>query len=222
MHGRHLVETTSKKNLVLSVAQNPPFWNHCHFLRDRIAAGALGQIESISINWLGNALGVLGIEDLPQRMPGVVKPTLFRSSPNENGGGFLIDGGFHLLCELLWCTQLRIESVTAQMDQSAFDLRAAMTLSNGAMATLSQAADSRVRDKRHRSLYFGSEAMAEVTGVPFEVVLRNGGAGDGQVIARAREQDLPAAPTPVGDFIDCVRGNERAPLWDNDLAIHVV
>ena len=58
MHGRHLVETTSKKNLVLSVAQNPPYWNHCHFLRDRIAAGALGQIESISINWLGNALGV--------------------------------------------------------------------------------------------------------------------------------------------------------------------
>ena len=158
-------------------------------------------------------------------MPGVVRPTLFRSSPHENGGGFLIDGGSHLLCELLWYTQSRIEFVTAQMDQAAFDLRAVLTMTrgNGVMATLSQAADSRVRDKRRCSLYFGSEAMAEITGVPFEVLLRKGVAGDGQVIESAREQNLPPAPTPVGDFIDCVReGNERAPLLDNDLAIHIV
>ena len=95
------LQMASRKQLVLSGAQNPPYWNHCHFLRDRIAAGALGEIESVSINWLGNALGVLGVEDLPQRMPGVVRPTLFRSSPHENGGGFLIDSGSHLLCELL-------------------------------------------------------------------------------------------------------------------------
>ena len=89
--GRRLVALAQEKSLVLSVAQNPLYWNHCHFLRGRIAAGALCEIEAVSINWLGNALGVLGIEDLPEHMPGVVKPTLFRSSAHENGGGFLID-----------------------------------------------------------------------------------------------------------------------------------
>lgn len=223
--GHRLVEMAREKSLVLSVAQNPPYWNHCHFLRERIAAGALGEIEAVSINWLGNALGVLGVEDLPQRMPGVVKPTLFRSNLHENGGGFLIDGGSHLLCELLWCTRLRIESVSAQMDDAEFDLRAALTLSlsNGAMATLSQSADSQVRDKRHRSLYFGSAATAEVTGVPFEVQLRSAGAaGKPTSVEPVHEQDLPPAPTPVGDFVDCVRGDREAPLLDNDLAVHIV
>ncbi len=223
--GRRLVALARERSLVLSVAQNPPYWNHCHFLRERIAAGALGEIEAVSINWLGNALGVLGVEDLPQHMPGVVKPTLFRSSAHENGGGFLIDGGSHLLCELLWCTQLRVESVTAQMDDSGFDLRSALTLSlnNGAMATLSQSADSLVRDKRHRSLYFGSTATAEVIGVPFEVRINSaGGPGRPTSVEVVHENDLPPAPTPVSDFIDCVRGRAEAPLLDNTLAVHIV
>ena len=67
------------------------------------------------------------------------------------------------------------------MDDSGFDLRAALTLSlnNGTMATLLQSADSLVRDKRHRSLYFGSTAAAKVIGMPFEVRLcSSGGPGD--------------------------------------------
>jgi predicted dehydrogenase len=210
------------KHLVLSVAQNPPYWSHCRFLREKIASGTLGEIEAVSINWLGNALGALGLEDLPQQMPGVVKPTLFRRSVHENGGGFLIDGGSHLLCELLWCTQLRVESVTAQMDDSGFDLRAALTLSlsNGALATLSQAANSHVRDKRHRSLYFGAAATAQVTGVPFEVEIQAPQADS--AIESVHERDLPEAPTPVGDFIECVRGGCKEPELDNDLSVHIV
>jgi predicted dehydrogenase len=94
--GRELVALASQKNLALIVAQNPPYWNHCRHLREQFRNGILGELEAATINWVGNALGVLGLEPLPAHMPGVVAPTLYRASAEQNGGGS------HLICELLW------------------------------------------------------------------------------------------------------------------------
>ena len=133
--GRRLVALAGKTGRALVVAQNPPYWSHCRYLRDRLRRGDLGEIEGVSINWVGNALGVLGLEPLPDSLPGVVKPTLFRGDAAQNGGGFLVDGGSHLLCELLWCTGLRVAEVSAHMDNPDWDLRVALalTLENGAL-----------------------------------------------------------------------------------------
>ena len=141
--GRRLVAMAGKTGRALVVAQNPPYWSHCRYLRDRLRRGDLGEIEGVSINWVGNALGVLGLEPLPDSLPGVVKPTLFRGDAAQNGGGFLVDGGSHLLCELLWCTGLRVAEVSAHMDTPDWDLRVALalTLENGGLATLSNTAD---------------------------------------------------------------------------------
>ena len=216
--GRQLVALSAATGRALVVAQNPPYWSHCRFLRNRLRHGDLGEIEGVSINWVGNALGVLGLEPLPDSLPGVVKPTLFRGDAAQNGGGFLIDGGSHLLCELLWCTGLRVVEVSAHMDNPDWDLRAALplTLENGALATLSNTADSAVRDKRHHSLYYGSAGTAVIRGFPFEVTVDAGGRTEHVV-----EAQLPPPPTPVDNLVDCARGR-GLPELDGETAVHII
>ena len=216
--GRALVALADEKGLALVVAQNPPYWSHCRYLRDKIQQGALGEIEGAAIHWVGNARGVLGLEPLPDDMPGVVKPTLYRANAAQNGGGFLIDGGSHLICELLWCTGRRVISVAAQMDDAGFDVRCALALhlDNGAYATVSQCADSQIRAKRQHSLYYGSAGTAVMRGFPFWVELECG-----QVVERFGEEELQEPPSPVGDFIDCALGRS-APEIEGETAVHVV
>ena len=111
--GFALTRLARERQLPLVVAQNPPYWSHCHFLREQFRNGYIGELESASLSFLSNSQGVFGAEPLANDIPGVVKPTLFRSEPAQNGGGSLIDGGTHYLCELLWCTDLRVCEVTA-------------------------------------------------------------------------------------------------------------
>lgn len=166
--------------------------------------------------YLSKAL--LGLEALPANMPGVVPPTLFRQNPQENGGGFLVDGGSHLICELIWCSGLRVQEVTAQMDNVAWDVRAVLTLGleNGALATLSNLADSAIRDKRQHSLYYGSSGTAIVRGFPARIVLET----DGQT-QNIHEQELPAPPSPVGNLVDYMLGQGQ-PEISGQTAVHVV
>lgn len=216
--GRELVELAAAKNLTLIVAQNPPYWSHCRYLKEQIQHGRLGEIEAAQIHWVGNAKAVLGLEELPADMPGVVQPTLFRQDPAQNGGGFLVDGGSHLLCELLWCTCLKVVEVTAQMDDAEWDVRAVLTLllSNGALATLSNIADSNIRDKRQHSLYYGANGTAAMRGFPGHVAIE--AAGDSEQV---HEKDLPEPPSPAGNFVDCAQGHGSAEIT-GETAVHIV
>jgi predicted dehydrogenase len=217
-HGRELVTLATALDLVLLVAQNPPYWNHCQRLQQIIAGDGIGALEAVSISWVGNAMGVLGREPLPEDLPGVVPPTLFRGDSDANGGGFLTDGGSHLLTELVWCTARRVTEVTCLMDDANADMRAvlSMRLDNGATATLSNTADSEVRAKRHHSLYFGATGTAEIHGVPFSISLDAKG-----VQETIGEADLPPAPTPVQDFVQAVRGHGPLQI-DGETALHIV
>lgn len=217
--GRQLVELAASKGRVLVVGQNPPYWSHCRYLREQIEAGALGEIEAAHIHWVSDARGVLGLEPLPDDLPGVVHPTLFRGDPAQNGGGFFVDGGSHLICELLWCTGLKAVEVTAQMDNPEWDLRTALTLrlDNDALATLSMRADSNIFDKRQLSLYYGTAGTAAFRGFPFEVTLER---PEGAPV-RLGEKELPAPPSPVGNFIDCILDRGR-PELDGSTAVHIV
>jgi predicted dehydrogenase len=217
-HGRELLQLATARDLVLLVAQNPPYWSHCHHLRNAIGSSQIGTLESISISWVGNALGVLGREPLPDDLPGVVPPTLFRSDRDTPGDGFLADGGSHLLTELVWCTGHRVVEVVCLMDDAAGDMRAAlsMRLDNGAMVNLSNTADSQVRSKRQHSLYVGSTGVAELRGVPFQLSISN--AVGHQSWA---ESDLPAVASPVQDFVGAIRGTNQLQM-DGETALHVV
>jgi len=217
LHYEHTMAALDAGLHVLLVAQNPPYWRHAARLRQAFDEGDLGDLESAAICWAGNALGVLGRELLPDDLPGVVPPTLFRSDAVTQGG-FLVDGGSHLLCELLWCTRQRVVAVTAQMDDVQADIRAVLTLqlANGAFASLVQTADSQLRRKRQHSVYYGSRGTATVTGFPFSLQLDSP-----SVQANWTEEELPDVPTPVQDLINAMQGHGPVRI-DGDTAVHVV
>ncbi|MDP6503770.1 MAG: Gfo/Idh/MocA family oxidoreductase [Planctomycetota bacterium] len=217
--GRDLVQKAQEKNKVLLVAQNPPYWIHCRFLRQLVEAGVLGEIESAQINWMGDAQAVFGAKPLPDKLPGVVPPTNFRRDPSLNGGGYFVDGGSHLICELLWSTGLKAVEATAIMDDAEWDLRCALSLrlDNGALANISAAANSAIFTKRQRSHYFGSKATLSFHGFPFDVFFQL----DGEESSHVPDDKLPPAPNPVGNWIDCIKSGID-PELDGETAVHIV
>jgi predicted dehydrogenase len=97
----------------------------------------------------------------------------------------------------------------AVMDDPLCDMRAtvAVTMENGAVATISFVGDSRYPARRVRNLYFGSGATALVEGLPFAVtVVPSGGSG-----TTVHEKEMPAVPGPAACFIDAIRNRVELP-----------
>src|SRR5262249_25340616 len=88
-----LAARARERSRVLAVAVTPPFWAHCHALRGWVAAGRIGEIEVVDLRWLGSVEGLYGHSPLPEKLPGVVRPSLFRGDPELAGGGRLMDAG---------------------------------------------------------------------------------------------------------------------------------
>jgi predicted dehydrogenase len=199
---RDLAALSREKGRVLLVAHNPPHWPHCHLLRQALRSEAFGDLESASISWTGNIEAVFGKTPLPKEMPGVVPPTLYRGDPALNGGGGFMDGGPHLVCELLWATGLRARSVVAAMDNPVTDRRATVTvaLENGAQATICYVGDTSHPGRRVRNVYSGSRATLLVEGQPFSLTTLRPGEAPSTVL----EKDMPPVPGPVENFIDAV------------------
>ena len=216
--GAELMRLAKDRQLPLVIAQNPPYWNHCHFLREQFISGFMGELESASLSFVGNSQGVFGAEPLPNDMPGVVKPTLFRRERKQNGGGSLIDGGSHYLCELVWCTGLRATQVSAQTNNNQIESRTALalTMENGAFVSFLFVSDSHVHTKRQHGQYYGSQATAMVTGVPFSVTL----SADGST-KTVDGTDLPPAPTPVGDLVAAMQSKATGAM-NSEIAVHIV
>ena len=181
------------------VAFNPPYWRHTAAMRAGIAAGRLGELESVDIRISVSAAAVFGKAPMPEAMPGVVRPTLFRADPAANGGGNLMDGGGHLFSELLWVTGRAPVSVSALMDRTPDDMRAAILvrLEGNLLATITAVADSTYAARRIRSTYDGSLGSATSTGLPFQITWRTE-----QGEETLAENDLPEISTPVSDWLD--------------------
>lgn len=205
---RELRDLAAERGLMLGVAFNPPFWAHCHRIRGAIQAGRIGQIEAADLFWTGNAAYVFGEAPKPADLPGVVPPTMYRADPQLCGGGYLIDGGSHLVSELLWTTGLRAVRVTCLMDRLPSDRRAtlALVLENGAQATISCVGDS-AHDRRVRNTFAGSAGTITVEGAAFETTIHEA-QGEPETF---REGDLPSIAGPVANFVDAIRG--RGPLF---------
>ncbi|BDI33217.1 oxidoreductase [Capsulimonas corticalis] len=183
----------------LVVAFNPPYWRHTNALRAGIAAGRVGDLESVDIRISVSAAAVFGKAPMPETMPGVVRPTLFRADPAANGGGNLMDGGGHLFSELLWVTGRAPLAVSALMDTTPDDMRAVLLvrLEGNLLATITAVADSAYQTRRIRSTYDGSQGTAIATGLPYQIVWRTE-QGDETL----PESNLPDIATPVSDWLD--------------------
>jgi len=202
--GRELVALAEERGLPLLVALNPPYWRHCHALRERIQSGAVGEIEAADLRWTSNVEGVFGRVALPDSLPGLVSPTLFRADPALSGGGHLMDSGSHQVCELLWVTERRAVEVMALMDDLPVDLRYTLSvrLDNGALCTLNSLGDSHCPVRRVHNVYYGSKGTLTVDGMPFRLTWQE---PEGEPATRA-EEDLPPVPGPVTNFVDVLRG----------------
>ncbi len=214
-----LCKLAREQNRVLAVALNPPYWSHCHRIRGAIQSGRLGEVESIGYFWTGNAGIVFGRVPLPEDLPGIVPPTMFRTDPEQNGGGYLIDGGSHLVSEILWVTGMRVASVSCQMDSLPVDNRAGLVLGleNGSFATIATIGDSRHKDRRVRNTIGCSDGTITVEGFDFLTTIQPEG-GEPQSFS---ESDLPPVHGPVENFIDAIQGHGEV-LSPGEHGAHVV
>ncbi|NUQ00694.1 MAG: Gfo/Idh/MocA family oxidoreductase [Armatimonadetes bacterium] len=209
-----LVSRAEAAGKLLEVAYNPPFWKHTCYLRERLAAGDLGAVEAVDLRWTGDVQGVFGRDALPDNMPGVVAPTLFRGNVAANGGGHLIDSGSHQVCEAMWVTGEAMTSIAAQMDSVPDDMRFSLSfrLSGGGLGSIVSIGDSKLADRRTVNTYYGSEATVVVRGMPFEVTWLRPRA-EAEVVTEAA---MPEAPQPVVAFVDALfgRAEPRCPGRD--------
>lgn len=215
---RDLVATAEEKKRIIVVGLNPPYWAYCHFLKNLIESGRLGVIEAVSINWVGDVGHVFGTIPMPDSLPGVVPPTLFRADPKLGGGGHLVDTGSHLVSEILWTTGLKATEVTASMDNTDTDMRCTVgiRLENDVLCSISMVGDSKIRRRIH-SVYFGSKSTVFVDGLPFKVTVLE---PDKAPVVTA-EDEMPKVVEPVDNFIDAIMGKAE-PLASSVDGLRVV
>lgn len=216
---RELRDLAATKGLTLTVALNPPFWAHCHRIRGAIQAGRIGRVEAVEMLWTGNAAYVFGEAPRPADLPGLVPPTLYRADPELCGGGCLIDGGSHLVSEVLWTTGLRAVRVHCLMDATPSDRCSVLTLGleNGAMAAIQSVHNSAYAQRRVRNTFAGANGTITVEGFEFQTTL----AVEGGEPETFRERDLPPVPGPVADFVSAIQGRSVT-ASPADHGLHVV
>lgn len=216
---RELVRLAREKGLHLGVALNPPYWAHCHRARRALAREAMGPLESVSLYWSGTADYLFGKGPQPENMPGVVPPTSYRADPELNGGGYFVDGGPHMVSELIWVTGQRIRRVTAFMDETPSDMRTALAVEfeNGAVGTLNSIGDSRYPNRRVLNIFGCAHGMVQIKNFDFETTITQ----FGREPERFKEADLVSVGTPIGNFADAIQG--RASLFSpGEHGAHVV
>ena len=203
-HARELVALADAKGLQLGVAVNPPYWGHCHRIREALHGAEMGELEAVSLFWSGSAEYVFGKGPAPDKLPGVVPPTMYRSDPELNGGGYFVDGGPHLVSELLWVTGQKARRVTALMDTTPSDMRTALSieLENGALATLIALGDSKSGSRRVRNVFGTSNGTITVDDFAFNTAILI----NGREPETFCEADLPPIGTPIGNFAEAIRG----------------
>jgi len=206
-HAEELVELACSSNLQLGVALNPPFWAHCHKVRRALQLPEMGTLESASLYWTGSAEYVFGRTPAPDVLTGVVQPTMYRSDPALNGGGYCIDGGSHIISELLWLTGLKAKKVSALMDTSPTDMRALLSieLENGAMASLNFIGDSKFPTRRVRSIFGTTKGQVTIISYEFETSIMV----HGQEHQKFKEADLVPVPGPTANFVDAILGKAK-------------
>ncbi|HEY3284974.1 MAG TPA: Gfo/Idh/MocA family oxidoreductase [Armatimonadota bacterium] len=214
-----LKELAQKRELPLVIALNPPYWPYANLVRAVLASERAGKLEAITLSWQGNGEFVFGRAPLPDSLPGVVPPTLFRADPVANGGGYFMDGGHHLISEVLWTSGLRCRRVQAMMDSAPDDMAAAVSLEleGGVLASITTRADSAHPERRIHSHYFCSGLTLHVAGVPMTLTERSHGIVPEVV---TQEPEMPPVTTPVRNFLDSIHGTAQ-PLSNADHGLQV-
>ncbi len=201
-----LLDLATQQNRLISTTLNPPFWAHCHAIRQTLREGKIGSLESATMYWTGSAAALFGRSPLPDSLPGVVRPTLYRADVELNGGGYFIDGGSHLISQLLWLTDLKVKRVSAIMDSLPSDSRIVVSfeMENGATVSLNSIGDSQSSVRRVNHLFGTTNGTISVQDFDFKTTIHIQDEGP----RTFREADLPPVSTPVANFADAILGRD--------------
>ncbi len=158
------------------------------WIREKIASGAFGKVTFISaLQCQGWKTGVAGS---------------WRQDPALSGGGQLNDSGSHLIDIILWITGLKVETVSAYIDNcgTPVDINSAVALrfDGGAQATLSIVGDA---PDWHEDVTIWCEG-----GVFF---MRNGKLQVADNNGRYTFDNLRGGSTPDRNFADAILGRDQ-------------
>ncbi len=201
---RELVALAHARERKLEVALNPPYWAHCNRVRRALHSDVMGALESASLYWTGSAEYLFGRAAVPENLPGVVPPTLFRSDPERNGGGYFIDGGSHLVSELTWVTGRRVRRLACLMDTTPTDMRVSLSveLDNGAVASITSIGDSKYPQRRVSNVFSAVNGRVTIQGFDFETIISI----PEQEQQKFRESELVPVASPVANFVNAIQG----------------
>lgn len=208
-----LVALAELKGALLAVFFGHAYDSVHRYIAKQIKNGCIGRLAHFSANYYANPdmLGFFGnseFQENPAEFP--ILPTPFRADPILGGGGYLQDVGNHVLSAMLIGTGLKVEEVSAVMDQTEIDLRASVCLKfiGGGLGTATVAGDLRPEAMR----YFGTGH--------FSVVGDRAGfwkfSGDDRLWHQdwsdspqpVPPSELPAHTNPDANFIAAIRGEE--------------
>ena len=152
----------------------------------------------------GSAAHLFGRGPEPAGLPGVVAPTPYRADPEQNGGGYFIDGGSHLISELIWMSGLRVRRLVALMDAVPSDMRITVSIEmeNGAVASLNTIGDSKHVQRRVRNVFGAEHGTVSIIHPEFETHIQI----EEQEPVKFREADLSPVANPVSNFADAILG----------------
>ncbi len=130
-HAGDVLKRVRETGLVLALAYQRHYGGTYRYIRDRIAAGVIGQVQTVM------CVQYQGWKE-------ATKDT-WRQVPELSGGGQLNDSGSHLVDIMLWMTGLAAETVSAQIDDcgTPVDINSAVSVrfTNGAIGTLTVVGD---------------------------------------------------------------------------------
>jgi predicted dehydrogenase len=159
------------------------------YIREKIASGNLGKVTFVSAlqcqNWKKAVAGT------------------WRQDPELSGGGQLNDSGSHLLDIILWATGLKVEKVSAFIDNcgTPVDINSALSIvfRGGAQGNISIVGDA---PKWHEDLTIWCEkGIFLMRNGKLTVVDAKGN--------RATFDDMPGGSTPDRNFLEAIKGREE-------------
>ncbi|MGC9360939.1 MAG: Gfo/Idh/MocA family protein [Anaerolineae bacterium] len=187
-HAHDLIEAAG--DLVFMVSYQRRFQGSYVYIRDQVRAGALGEIQYVSLlmgqDWLRSQRGK------------------WRQVMDLSGGGQLNDSGSHIVDVMLWTTGLQAESVMAycQNYDTEVDVDSALAIrfTNSALGTISIIGDCPMFYEEFS--IFGSEgAMLQRHG---ELTLHRFGVRQPEAI------ETPASEgNPDRNFVDAILGRDE-------------
>ena len=194
--GQEVLARRDRAGKILLISYQRHFTSIYCYIRDQIAAGAIGRIQFVSglqnHGWYWEQRGQ------------------WRQDPKLSGGGQLIDWGSHMMDFVMHATRQRIAAVMAYENRYDLEVDVDMSISarfeDGAIGSFMHVGNAATPSGEDLGFY-GSEGTLLVRSVDYSI--------DGQLVQYDANSekvpigDLPAESSPDRNFVDAILGRDE-------------